>query len=224
MNCEVQARGKGKNLPAFYDFRRNDEKVQALLLKRFASRIGIALKMPKTSSRKVNVIKSVPSFNVISHDSVSNCERKKRLIRCGKKNYRLAGNRSNKQLKPEVLTANNRMGLPSYRGSLSDAQAVDEYLRESYQHYLFKMLEIGLGGVTLSYGKFAYLFNDLNSKGVGFSERFETIFTYLKLDKQKIAVPVKSTVPAELALDDCYRLDNLLLCWLGMDNFIFVSE
>ena len=116
------------------------------------------------------------------------------------------------------------MDMPTFRGSLSDRDAVEQYLRKSYQHYLFKMMDIGLGGSTLSYGKFAYLFDDLNSKGVSFGKRFEAMYGYLKKDKKTLSVPAKSQAPSELTPDDCYRLDVLLVCRLGVNNWLFMRQ
>ncbi len=220
--CEVQASGKGAGLPSMYDFRRNDERVQALLLKRFARRIGIELKMPASSSRNT-VIEVGANPVLIDDNSFSGCELKINSIHCGTSRYKMVTNRTNKQLGNNALATSNRMNLAIFKGSLSDSIAVEMYLSESYQHYLSKMMEIGLGAATLSYAKFAFLFSDLNRKGIDFQKRFETMYRYLKQDKKNIAVTVKSKPPPGLTLEYCYRLERLILCSIGMTNIIFVE-
>ncbi len=226
--CEVKASGQGKDLPGFYDFRRNNEMMQALLLKRFSRRIGVEIKLPKSSSektvRKYSPVQAV-AMKPTSPSSLSGCELAKNIIRCSEKgeSYQLVGNRTNRQLKPGMLSDDNRMDLPSFQGVLSSPSQVEQYLYESYQHYLFKMMDIGLGGSTLSYGKFSFLFDDLNSKGVSFSGRFETMYRYLKKDKQALSVPAKSQAPSELSLEHCYQLNTLFVCRLGLNNWIFFA-
>ena len=43
--CEIKEQGKGKALPAFVDFRKNNEVTQALLLKRDAAALHIYIKI-----------------------------------------------------------------------------------------------------------------------------------------------------------------------------------
>src|SRR5690606_13960643 len=45
--CELQAKGAARDLPPFHQFKRNDENIQAVLLKRPAARAGIDLPRPK---------------------------------------------------------------------------------------------------------------------------------------------------------------------------------
>lgn len=221
--CEVKAAGKGRDLPGFYDFRRNDEMMQALLLKRFARRIDIDLKLPKKTKVKAANNK-VAAKRPESDDLTARCDRSGNSIRCAQLTYHLVGNRTNQQLPPGILERSNKMGLPVFNGALTDTQAVDDYLVASYQQYLSKMLDIGLGGATLSYGKFAYLFADLNSKGLNFNERFELMYGYLKKDKQIMSVPAKATAPKKLSLADCYQLSQLLVCSYGKNNWIFSRQ
>jgi hypothetical protein len=216
--CQVKAAGKGKNLPELYEFSRNDEMVQALLLKRPAADIGVKLLMPAMTSVSKPVMRVEP---VVSAPGLSQCRRDGNRFVCAGRAFQLVGNRSNDRLPKEALSAANRMQLADYQGSRADGDQLDRYLQSSYRHYLLKMIDIGLGGATLSYGKFAYLFEDLSSKGLGFSERFETMYRYLKKDKRAMAVPAKSQVPAGLVVDDCYLLEPLLVCRSGGHNWLF---
>ncbi|WP_166165269.1 hypothetical protein [Pseudomaricurvus alcaniphilus] len=49
--CELQALGKSQGLPAWRDFRNNDEVTQALLLQRPARRAGIIIQPPRSGAR-----------------------------------------------------------------------------------------------------------------------------------------------------------------------------
>lgn len=221
--CEVKASGKGAGLPGFYDFRRNDEMMQALLIKQFAGRIGVKVVMPKPAARQLTaaaITRNSPSL-ITGQVLAERCQRQGNSIRCSEGHYYLVGNKNNALLEAAVLEPENKMALPVYQGSMADRNAVGIYLNESYHHYLQKMLTIGLGGSTLSYGKFAYLFADLKARGVDFSERFETMYSYLKKDKKILAVPAKATAPEDLRLDDCYPLQQLLVCSVAMNNWLF---
>tara|TARA_R110001592_G_scaffold52511_8_gene160708 strand:- start:25521 stop:25838 length:318 start_codon:yes stop_codon:yes gene_type:complete len=50
--CEIKAKGQGVSLPSFVDFRKNNEQMQALLLKRKAE----ALNIPFTMQQKKSVV------------------------------------------------------------------------------------------------------------------------------------------------------------------------
>ena len=218
--CEVMASGKGADLPPLYEFQRNNERMQGLLLKRYAQRIGINLIMP-TAPKAKRKDKAESAVSMSSTAMLEGCDRNMDAIICGRRIFRLIGNKPNQQLSSNVLTESNVMGLPHFVGSVDDDGAVNNYLANSYQHYLQKMIDIGLGGATLSYGKFAYLFDDLNNKGISFTGRFETMYRFLKKDKLSMNVPLNSTVPNDLSIDDCYRLDALLICRAGMRNWLF---
>lgn len=218
--CEVKASGKGNDLPPLYEFQRNNERMQGLLLKRYAQRIGVNLKMPASNKAKRSN-KSNVSVSLSSVNALGDCVRENNTIRCGERTFRLIGNKPNTQLASSVLAESNAMDLPPFAGNMGDEGAVNDYLTKSYGHYLRKMIDIGLGGATLSYGKFAYLFDDLNDKGVSFTGRFETMYRYLKKDKLSMNVPSNATAPADLSIEDCYKLDALLVCRVGMRNWLF---
>ena len=84
------------------------------------------------------------------------------------------------------------------------------------------MLEIGLGGSTFSYAKFVFLFNDVTAKGIDFSQRFETMFRFLKQDKQNIAVSEALPSSVLFSREHCDRLDdNLVVCDGGRKNYLY---
>ena len=224
--CEIKASGKGGGLPVWYDFRKSDEIVQALLLKPYVRSAGIKMTMPASTLAPVPSSKKITdsSSSRIVDLSLSNCVLGGDFINCSGKSYQLLSNKPNHQISKDALTKENRMGLADYWGSFSDAEAVDQYLSQSYYHYVVKMSDIGLGGSVLSYGKFMFLFDDLHRKGVGFSNRFEIMYHYLKLDKKKINVSIRSQLPEDLTLAQCFRLNSLLLCELGKRNMIFTND
>ncbi len=217
--CQVKAGGKGRDLPPFYEFKKNNETTQALLLKRYARQMGINLKMPE--SQNVSVVESRRARDKKRAPHRTHCYRDKNHIRCKDATFRLVVNQANSELAVGALEAGNRMGLSVYSGSTAESSAIEEYLSANYQRYLNKMIAIGLGGATLSYGKFAYLFEDLRSKGLSFSGRFETMYSYLKKDKRTLSAPSLSSAPDELTIEDCDKLDNLLVCRVGRINWLF---
>src|SRR5690606_42145346 len=123
----------------------------------------------------------------------------------------------------EALTAANRMALPRYQGADESTQ-IQPYLREAYRVYLSKMHEIGLAGATLNYDKFTFLFDDLRSKGLDFTERFETMYTYLKQDKKRMGVSEKLQMDESLQISDCADLsDDFMVCSRAGRNYLFVA-
>lgn len=248
--CEVKAMGHGDRLPSLVDFRRNNEMTQAFLLKRPAAKLGIQLakpkrnnspKSPESLSRPRNIqatatIQAIPKGTQTIPKEKSqqkaqvkdvgsyfqNCSLQAEQIHCHEGNYQLVGNLSNKKLKPGVLEKRNRMSIPVFLGSVSNPNELDRYLTVAYQQYLQKMLEIGLGGSTLSYSKFVYFYHDVTAKGIDFSQRFETMFDYLKRDKQRMTVSERLPSTVHLALSGCDRLQGqLVVCQAGRKNYLY---
>lgn len=224
MYCEIQASGNGAGLPSFLDFRRNNEQTQALLLKPHARKAGIPLEMPKAAQAVVTVTSSTPAIAENYRTLFSECAVVGLRIQCRSTSYQLVNNLPNSYLKPEALGETNTMNLPVFNGEIQNRQAVENYLQEAYLHYLRKMMEIGLGGSTLSYGKFSYLFADLNRKGFDFSGRFGVMYKYLKADKKRLSAPTRSSLPAGFELERCYPLTSLLVCDAGNNNLIFSAR
>jgi hypothetical protein len=136
--------------------------------------------------------------------------------------YGLIGNLSNKRLSKGVLERKNKMDIPVYQGKSDDRQALAEYLAEAYDQYILKMLEIGLGGSTFTYNKFVYLYYDVSEKGIDFSQRFETMFGYLKQDKKTLAVSEKLPETAYLKKERCDWLrKKMVVCDGGQKNYVF---
>ncbi len=241
--CEVKERGAGGGLPSFADFKKNDPMVQALLLKRPARKLGIRVAVPKKRQKQsIAAItskpkridappKGAPAGNkaapetrspVESIETQSDCTLTQRAIRCGSDQYLLVGNQRNDKLANGALSAENKMALPLYRASLSDGVALNRYLLKAYRRYIEKMLEIGLGGVTMSYGKFTHLYRDLASKGVNFTRRFETMYEFLKKDKRSLAVSERLRLNKGMSISDCGDVsDSLIVCSKSGRNYVY---
>ena len=76
--CQVKAAGKGRDLPQFYEFKKNNETTQALLLKRVAQQIGITLKMPGKQQVKM-VEKRITPVRAKAQDN-ARCTRDSRAV------------------------------------------------------------------------------------------------------------------------------------------------
>lgn len=217
--CEIQASGKGAGLPSLADFRRNNERMQALLLKPYANRAGIDIKMPVTSSQPRPVAKTI---SVQDQSRATACTVDQLAVTCSGKRYDLVVNQPRDRLSPGVLDSQFKLDLPVFSGSRQDAAAVNTYLLDSYRHYLDKMMAIGLGGSTLSFAKFAFLFEDLAAREVSFRDRFERMFFYLKSDRKKLQVPVRTELPREFDPAYCYPILDLITCQVGLVNLVFI--
>lgn len=219
--CEVKAEGKGARLPRFHEFKNNDQLTQALLLKRPARNAGVDLAMPQPARENSAVFsrQALPSVAALA-----GCEHRETQITCGKDQFKLVGNKNNKHLQPGALDVNNALDLPLFEGVMTDSNAVNRYLTAAYPHYINKMLMIGLGGATMSYGKFEYLFADLYQKGVNFNDRFETMYRFLKKDKQAIGVNESVSADRQMTIEDCGPLAyNLIACVRDGRNYLYLA-
>lgn len=249
--CEIQAKGEGKNLPAFYQFKNNTEQTQALLLKRPASRIGITVKPPTlkaayreqqlaTRPKKTTQPDAKPPLTepraprsqsaalpstpeAIPTDAV-NCVLNADVIRCNAQRFQLQTNRHNRHLTSEALGSLNQLLLPRYTGDMTDETAVRRYLYAAYERYISQMRSIGLGGVTTRFGKFSYLFYDYHAKNIDFVDRFETLFNYLKKDKAHLAVSEKAASTQGMLFNQCAWLsEHYYICEHGNNNLVYAA-
>jgi len=227
--CEVKGSGAGAKLPTFNDFKKNNALTQALLLKRPAQQAGIRMVMPRPSqmsSSKPKPVRRASNKMTVKKqgDRLVGCEFLGQQIKCGNRVYRLRGNQKNSRLVKGALGAGNRLVLPEFKGQAGGAQTEALYLTESYRVYIEKMLSIGLAGVTLSYGKFVHIYQDLRERGVSFSERFATMFEFLKKDKRAMGASEALQVEAGLQLADCQQLSPMLImCTGNKANHIYVG-
>lgn len=257
--CELEAKGKIKGLPSFDQFKRNNEVVQASLLKLPAERNRIALPPPKRAKSvtgdisvsnspdsekkptgKKEVVKkesaktSSGQQEIFKDDYVArkfdkpsgvtanaNCQLSASEIRCASQRYRLLGNKANKNLARGVLLDENKMALPLFQ----QGQSLNAYVTSAYVQYIEKMCAIGLGAVTMTYARFAYLYEDLLSKNVNFVNRFEIMYSYLKKDKAAMWISEKIPVNQQLAIHYCDLMtEKLYICATQGQNYIFELE
>lgn len=241
--CELQAKGAARDLPPFHQFKRNDENIQAVLLKRPAARVGIDLPLPKKkSATPAASLEAEPRISPVfsasagaaaqsrstptdGADNFTGCKMIDNTFHCSEGvRYQLAGNRLNSRLADTALTPENKMTLPIFAGDVTEARAVNRYLSLAYRQYIEKMHEIGLAGVTMTYGKFSFLFYDLQEKGLNFSQRFETMYGFLKKDKANMSVSEKLVSDQELQISDCDPLsEQLLVCSRAGRNYLYVA-
>ena len=241
--CQLQAKAQTKGLPPFNQFKKNNEVVQASLLKRSAERNGIKLPTParkaqpsliilapqKTMTKPQVIAQRVltnepdPATLRIVHEepkNTSGCDFLGNQIRCGSRIFKLLGNRANHRLVKDALSFDNKMALPSYQGG-----ELSQYLARAYAQYIDKMCDIGLCGVTMTYGKFAYLYQDLHTKGLDFAQRFEIMYGFLKKDKATMGVSESSSAPKNLSLDECVAItDARYICDHQGRNYIFDAQ
>lgn len=219
--CEVQAAGQGADLPSLLDFRRNNDKIKALLLRRPAARAGIDVAVPADTRLLVpEVVEAAEPRKVDS--GLDGCQLDHLWLICEGARYLLVSNLGNSRLADGVLKPSNKMRIPVFRGTMDDRAARIDYLTEAYQQYLEKMMEIGLGGSTFSYAKFVYLFDDVVAKGVNFAQRFETMFAFLKEDKQRLAVNESQPDSPALQPGQCDRFGRqLVVCNNARKNYLF---
>lgn len=226
--CEVKEESPSTVLPAFVDFRKNNERMQALLLKRKAQALGIAVKMPAKApqaSHQASPLEIEENLSPPSPQSTEACQFNGQGIDCSGTQFLLTGNKPNSKLSLMALQDKNRLKLNNYGGDLNDQQALTLFLTKEYTHYLEKMLEIGLGGVTMSFTKFYNLFLDIQSKGGDFAARFETMYQFLKKDKSTIGISGKTEMIAGISMADCARLtDAMFTCDNQHRNSIYLRQ
>jgi hypothetical protein len=248
-----QLRGKGEKLPSLEDFRRNQPRIQALLLKAPARKHGIRVPSPgkRTSAQKSTVTQKIraktshteslshtprqqvpatrltnpkPQSPEMNSSVLSSCTLQGRQILCPQQHFQLATNLPNQQLPAHALSEKNTLGLTNYQGNSQDKRALKKHLSLSYQRYIERMLSVGLGASTMSYSKFYYTYEELQRLQVDFAERFETMFGYLKKDKASMAIKDSYVDALPASIRACVKLQSsILVCDNGIHNWIYLE-
>lgn len=230
--CEVVERGGGASLPSMMDFKRNDPKVQALLLRQPAKRLNLALPevsgSPEPESEpEATTLPGGPANESGSEPSVAlglaDCQLRGEFIQCPTVAYELVDNRTLASLDDGVLEPGNRLGIAPFDGERSDDEAVRSYLSAAYDLYIPKMLAIGLGANTMSFTAFHNAFHTLESSGVDFSERMGQTYELLKQDRKTLGVKARyhDELPENLSL--CEAIDrDVIVCDNVGTNWVFV--
>ncbi|MGP5019068.1 hypothetical protein ACTXK7_15660 [Vreelandella alkaliphila] len=225
--CEVVARG-GAGLPSMMDFRRNDSRVQALLLRQPARSLGLTLPEvssipePEVARQTEEPAKESGSELAITR-VLAGCQLQEELIQCPGLAYELAANRSLETLDDGVLEPGNRLGIVPFDGERNDDEAVRTYLSAAYDRYIPQMLAIGLGANTMSFTAFHNAFHTLESGGVDFSERMEKTYELLKQDRKTLGLKTRyhNELPESLSLCETINRD-VIVCDNVRTNWVFV--
>jgi hypothetical protein len=152
----------------------------------------------------------------------SPCQLQQNQIICANVFYVLQENVGNNRLNPNVFLSAYTLDIPEFDNTSDDPVAIDRYLTSAYEHYLQKMIAIGLGGSTMSYTRFYQTFVDLRARQVSFSQRFETMYTYLKKDKQQMQVRKRLSDRLPDSLDQCDRVGGeYFVCDLDEVNWVY---
>lgn len=244
----VEAEGSAHKLPGMDEFRRNNKQIQRLLLKRPAKRLGLKLpsqspavrtvpvrkkyRPPVKHAEKIPVQKPLGSIqkNVIHLlaapvNLFDGCVLQAEKIQCNDRHYLLAGNVNNQHLNQRVFSQDNQLQLEKFRGKGNDKKALHQYLSDSYRIYIEKMLVIGLGGATMPYSKFYYIYEEIKKKKENFSARFHTMYEFLKKDKASMAVKSRYTHQLPENLSQCMLLSSVLIvCDKGSINWVYARN
>lgn len=220
--CEIKAKDQHVSLPSFIDFKKNNEQMQALLLKRKAEALNIPFTMQKKKSAVSERNKKVDESAEKAYST--NCQYLERTIKCRDGIFSIVGNKSNAVLQREALSSKNKLEFSKFTGDRNNKTQVLDYLTKCYTLYIEKMVEIGLAGTTMSFTKFYYIFQDLSEQGVDFQQRFETMYAYLKVDKRSISVAENVNPIQGLTIAHCSRLkNNLFTCDNGTTNRVYIK-
>jgi len=216
--CEVKKRNANSTLPALKEFKKNTPSIQRLILKREAEYYGVALPKnnaaPKAASPAPNIQK--PSR------ALSQCEFRGDYIACESMRYELVRNKRNSQLRSQAFSSENTLSFPSKESGTYQAESDFSYLSAIYPTYIYKMLDIGLGDSTMSFTKFATLYWQSKKDEHSFSDRFETIYNQLKIEKSRNQVRERYSSALPDALNKCTRMDNdIIICDNAKQNWVY---
>ncbi|GAB1264113.1 hypothetical protein [Aurantivibrio infirmus] len=248
--CKIQLTAEGSTLPSFADFRRNQPKIQAMLLKRPARKLGLDVPVPekpvssaraserepektsepetKDAALKPITVSLRPESQIekpngrAAQNPLAQCEFRSIQIVCKNRLYELIDNKHNRYLAKDVLSEDNELGMARFHGDPKNETELNNYLVESYALYIQKMLDIGLGGVTMSYTKFYYTYLELSDSEEIFADRFETMYGFLKKDKATMLVEQRFSEKRPSGLQQCMDLnERLIVCDNRTVNWVY---
>lgn len=231
--CHVVSEGEGAGLPSLVDFKRNAASVQALLLKRPASRLGITLPVPPSTPEAspeapLNVAhEAAPSADTASAGlpALNDCQLQGKVIACPSQRFHLTANQPNSALKPGVLDDDNMLALLPFEGDRGDEALVRGYLSQAYDQYIAKMVAIGLGGTTMTFSEFYYGFHRMEAEGVDFARRLERTYQLLKQDKKTMAVKAHYHDDLPDSIEMCMEVGpDIIVCDDVATNWVYVSQ
>lgn len=233
--CRLVSEGHGSGLPAFEDFRRNTPQVQALLLRRPAQRAGLELPAESGPARAPVAAEPEPARPPPPQEptpaapraqpGLADCRLLGEVIQCPDRRLALVENQPNRALPADALAQEQRLDLPRFDGDPGDDQALRQYLSDAYDHYLERMLDIGLGGATLSFSQFHHSYFRHRDQGVDFPKRMETMFQHLLQDKRTKSVPARLHGRLPETIENCMGIrPGLVVCDDVATNWVYRSE
>ena len=226
--CLVKAKGKGKHLPNFQDFKKSTPSTQWLLLKKHARVLNLDLPpvkpTPTKPSRKTRqaaptlqkASKPSPSKTTVENNLVQ-CRLEKLTIQCGGNIYSLAQNsrRSLALMEKQV----------KYFDSELISNSPDEFMQLTYPIYINNMLAIGLGDSSMSFTKFNTIFSEYRKNQSRFAERFNNMFRLLIKEKQSIGSQARYSHSLPKSIEQCWRLNHdILICDNVSQNWIYTRQ
>ena len=239
--CQVKFKVLGNRLPDFYEFRESQEWIQASLLKKPAQEAYITLPKPKKHKKRVDAYwwKNETQQPVTTQAMVKEhrpktleikpavvtkprdpCRYSVAQITCAQSHWQLQKNKSNRHLPADALSDDNAMKLPKQNG-----ESDNQYLTQAYPVYIKKMLDIGLGGSTMAYTRFARVYEEGKKQGLVFNERFEKMYTLLKKERQVMGVSnklPKDFIPSETS---CFVWQpTLMTCDNNQHNLVYTNH
>jgi hypothetical protein len=233
--CKLHARGKTVGLPNIFEFRQNDPETQAALLKRPAEKAGIKLKPPVVKQSKETVVTKKPAVSKpvtpekssvqVAYSNPQDCAVSDTSLTCNNIRYSLVTNKKNTSINLVNLTDSHKLRLPSPPAGFKTETERNNYLADAYNRYISGMIEIGLGGSTMTYTSFVYFYETLQEKKIDFSGRFEKMYQHLKQDKLALQVDTNQTVPENFSTRYCSSVSNSLLsCEFDKTNYVFARR
>lgn len=235
--CEILA--KGQSLPDFYDFQRNPANTQWLLLRSAAKRAGVELPAVDKAATALTTSATAPAFAnqprsaapstraaqprrpreaTQSPEALDQCRVTQREIACNDRRYYLAINVPVKRLNPRVLTVDNRL---QFAPPAADQTSI-QYLSNLYPYYIEKMLLIGLGDSTVSFTKFAAIYEQSAAQEENFGQRFSEMYELLKQERRTMAVKTRYRDNYPQSIDNCMQLNSdLIACDNIEQNWIY---
>lgn len=245
--CNIQAKKPNSNLPSFDDFQRNSPDMQYLLLKGPARKLNIQLptrtKPPEIKQeietqeqpveKLIPTIRSniaPPNISTSQHiqqppntpKNMQHCKLDKLWIHCNERHYKLVTNKKNTELEKNALSESNKMHIRDRNNEeLNDTSNI-KYLSKTYPVYIHKMLSIGLGAGTMSFTKYASIYEASEKNHQNFSERMETMFGFLKTDKRSNAIQSRYDTLLPEDINWCMPLDDtLIVCDNVNKNWVY---
>ncbi|MFT7559666.1 MAG: hypothetical protein ACI93R_001579 [Flavobacteriales bacterium] len=236
--CEIQEQNPAEELPSLSDFRKNSEKIQSILLKHPARRLGLKVPTPdnshsvnpksksksKSKSSKYTISTAKTNTQVMPKQNI-NCDLHEERLICGDIHFNLQKNLTLNQLPPNALSKNNQLNLPKKTIARFNNRSDHAYLSELYPRYIHKMLDIGLGDSTVSFTKFFALYQQSIKNGNDFSERSNNMFRKLQQERLSNGIRARYKNNYPMKIEQCMRLDNdIFVCDNKQQNWVYKKE